>query len=391
VLVNLSASPFHLRRAAEREQLVRQRARELGVAVVLCNRVGGQDELVFDGGSVAAAADGSIIARCMQFAEEVHVVDVAVTHDEVAASGPGEQTPIGGGLLPDEELWGALQLGLRDYVDTNGFGNVVIGISGGIDSALVATLAVDALGADRVHTVTLPSQITSDETLEDARSLACRLGTACDEIAIEPVMESYLHALDPVIVGSRKGLMEENLQARIRGTLLMALSNQCGWLVLTTGNKSETAVGYSTLYGDTAGGFAPIKDVAKTRVWELARWRNEQAARAGATLPIPPSTIDRPPTAELRRGQLDEDSLPPYHVLDEILALHVEQRASVDTIVDAGFDRETAVRVVSLVRTAEYKRRQSPPGIRVTPLAFGRERRMPITNSWRGDTPVALI
>ena len=378
VLVNLSASPFHAGRASEREAMTSRRASELGVPVVLCNQVGGQDELVFDGGSVAVRADGAAIARVGQFVESVQIVDIA---DQAADTSEW--------LEPAPEIWEALRCGLADYVNKNGFGDVVVGVSGGIDSAVVATLAVDALGASRVHAVTMPSVVTSSETLADARDLAGRLGIDLTEIAIEPVMDTYMATLDAPLAGTGgPDIMEENLQARIRGTLLMALSNRRGWLVLTTGNKSETAVGYSTLYGDTAGGFAPIKDVAKTQVWGLARWRNSIAASMHVEVPIPPSTIERPPTAELRHGQLDQDSLPAYDVLDSILAQYIEHRRSLEDIVASGIDESTVKRVMHLVRIAEYKRRQSPPGVRITPLAFGRERRMPITNSWRGFRPV---
>lgn len=378
VLVNLSASPFHTGRADEREHVVARRARELGVPVVLCNQVGGQDELVFDGGSVIVSSDGNARIRCPQFVETVSCCDLSSTG---AASTQW--------LDRDSEIWEALRCGLADYVNKNGFGDVVIGVSGGIDSAVVATLAVDALGASRVHAVTLPSTITSSETLTDAHELARRLGIDCSELAIEPVMSAFIDQIDPAISDTHgPDIMEENLQARIRGTMLMALSNRRGWLVLTTGNKSETAVGYSTLYGDTAGGFAPIKDVPKTLVWRLARWRNDQAAHSGQIDPIPTTTIERLPTAELRPEQYDADSLPEYDVLDAILDMHVGKRASIDQIVEAGWDRGTVERVVHLVRRAEYKRRQSPPGIRVSALAFGRERRMPITNAWTGKLPI---
>lgn len=379
-LVNASASPFHVGRASEREAMTSRRAVELGVPVVLCNQVGGQDELVFDGGSVAVTAQGVATARVGQFVESVQIIDIANDESDDAVW-----------LDPAPETWEALRCGLADYVNKNGFGDVVVGVSGGIDSAVVATLAVDALGADRVHAVTMPSVVTSSETLTDARDLARRLGIDLTEIAIEPLMDGYLATLaEPLSDTVGPDIMEENLQARIRGTLLMALSNRRGWLVLTTGNKSETAVGYSTLYGDTAGGFAPIKDVAKTQVWGLARWRNHIASAADGEMPIPPSTIDRPPTAELRHGQLDQDSLPAYDVLDSILAQYIEHRRSIDEIVASGIDQDTVTRVMQLVRIAEYKRRQSPPGVRITPLAFGRERRMPITNSWRGFRPLPM-
>jgi len=405
VIVNLSASPYHAGKGGERERMLVQRARDNLAVVLFCNLVGGQDELVFDGHSLAIDHAGTVLARGRQFAEELIVVDVDPdaaaaarlrdarhrplvrrSHpqvDELARlplphAGEGHvelrDGPVADSLAPVAEVYGALVVGLHDYVTKNGFDHVVVGLSGGIDSALVAYLAVDALGADRVSLVVMPSPYSSAATQDDARALADGLGAQRIELPIGDAMDAYTGLLASAFHGRDEDLTEENLQARIRGNLLMALSNKFGWLVLTTGNKSELSVGYSTLYGDMAGGFAVIKDVPKTLVYELARHRGVQ----------PRSIIDRAPSAELRPDQLDEDSLPPYPVLDPILELYVESDLGRDQIVRAGFAENEVERVIRLVDLAEYKRRQAPPGIKITTKAFGRDRRMPITNRYRG-------
>ncbi len=379
LLVNLSASPYCRGRENDREQMARRAVAALGVPMLYTNLVGGQDELVFDGGGMAMGADGSITARTGLFREGLLAVEM---RDE-----NGRWAPAPGGVaeLPDPvaEVYAALQLGLQDYTDKNGFPGVIVALSGGIDSALVATLAVDALGPQRVFGVTMPSVITSRETYSDALELARRLGIPCLQIPIAPAVDALTEMLGPPcdrvdwarpLPGT---LMEENLQARIRGLVAMALSNRFGHMVVTTGNKSEMATGYATLYGDMAGGFALIKDVPKTLVFELARWRNRRDEV------IPPSIILRPPSAELKPGQLDSDSLPPYEVLDPILELYVERQAGLRDIVAAGFDEATVRRVARMVDRSEYKRRQGAPGVKITPKAFGRDRRMPITNGFR--------
>lgn len=379
VLVNLSASPYCRGRENDREEMARQATAALGVPMLYTNIIGGQDELVFDGGGLAVAADGAVAARSELFREGMLLVELEQTAGRWAPV-PGRLAP-----LPDavEEVYEALKIGLRDYVDKNGFPGVLVALSGGIDSALVATIAVDALGQDRVFGVTLPSVVTSNETYSDALELARRLGIPCLKIPIAPAVDALSGMLAPAcaevdwarpLPGT---LMEENLQARIRGVLVMALSNRYGHMVVTTGNKSEMATGYATLYGDMAGGFALIKDVPKTLVFELARWRN----RRGEV--IPPTTISRPPSAELKPGQLDSDSLPPYDVLDPILELYVERQAGIADILAAGYDEATVRRVARLVDRSEYKRRQGAPGVKITPKAFGRDRRMPITNGFR--------
>lgn len=393
-LVNLSASPYHRGKLALRENILRDAARFLGCPVLYANVVGGQDELVFDGASLALSAEGALTARARQFSEDVLYVPVLarglksarssdapkVQRIEIEAgegpAGPAPALRVEPVLEDPAEVYAALKLGLRDYVDKNGFDKVVVALSGGIDSALVATLARDALGAERVKGVTMPSQYSSAETLGDAGLLARNLGIELFTLPIRRLYETYVEELAPVFGARKPDVTEENLQARIRGNLVMALSNKFGWLVLTTGNKSELATGYCTLYGDMVGGFAVIKDVPKTLVFELARWRNRQAG----TAPIPISTIERPPTAELRPNQKDTDSLPPYDLLDAILERYVELDESVPSIVAAGFDPATARRVARLVDRSEYKRRQGAPGIKITPKAFGRDRRMPITN-----------
>jgi NAD+ synthase (glutamine-hydrolysing) len=336
---------------------------------VYCNLVGGQDELVFDGRSVVLDPQGRVIARARAFGPDLLVADVP------AAPSPLREEPIIGG--PDE-VWDALVLGLSDYFRKNGFADAVIGLSGGIDSALTATLAVDALGPEHVHGVLLPSRYSSPGSLEDANALARNLGIETRVLSIEEGFSALLSTLAPSFDGTEPGVTEENLQARVRGTLLMALSNKFGWIVLATGNKSELSVGYSTLYGDMVGGFAPIKDLFKTHVYELAGWRNRQHEV------IPAASIEKPPSAELRPGQADTDSLPSYDVLDGILRAYVELDLGVDEIAATGVDRALVQRVTRMVDAAEYKRRQGPLGIRVTPKAFGKDRRMPVTNRYRG-------
>ena len=360
-LINISASPFHIGKDRTREEMFRARARDNNASVVFCNAVGGQDELLFDGHSCVIDDRGEVIARAPGFEEALLVVDLGAT---------GSIVPFDDEL---EQMRQALVLGLRDYVRKNGFEQVLVGVSGGIDSALVAALAVEALGADRVHCVSMPSRYSSDATRTDARRLAKDLDAGFQEIEIESIFETYLAVLGPFFAGREPDLTEENLQARIRGTLLMALSNKFGWLLVATGNKSELSVGYATLYGDMAGGFALLKDVYKTDVFRLAKYLGT----------IPQSIIERAPSAELRADQLDEDSLPPYPALDQVLEAYVEQDRTLEELSSDGFDRDVVERAVALVDRAEYKRRQAPPGVRLRPKAFGRDRRTPITNRWR--------
>jgi NAD+ synthase (glutamine-hydrolysing) len=409
VIVNASASPYHAGKGLEREHMITQRARDSLAAVAFCNLVGGQDELVFDGHSVVIDHDGTVVARAHQFAEQVLIADVdpagpatARLRDarhrpaarrveprvDVLASlplPPSREAPaqpsIASPLPPEAEVYVALTTGLRDYLQKNGFDHAVLGLSGGIDSALVACLAADALGPERVTAAVMPSPYSSTDTQSDARTLAANLGLASIELDIAPAMEAYERLLEPAFDGRDPDITEENLQARIRGNLLMALSNKFGWLVLTTGNKSELSVGYSTLYGDTAGGFAVIKDCPKTLVYALARHRN---AAGGERPPIPESILARAPSAELRPDQRDEDSLPPYPDLDPILEAYVEADADREQLVARGASTEAVDRAIALVDLAEYKRRQAPPGIKITSRAFGRDRRMPITNRYRG-------
>jgi NAD+ synthase (glutamine-hydrolysing) len=372
LIANPSGSPYHRGKGAEREEMFGERAREYGAYLAFVNLVGGQDELVFDGQSLLFAPDGTVIARAAQFEEELLFAEIP-DRDGATAS---LATP-----LPDlDEVYGALVLGLRDYVGKNRFAHVGLGISGGIDSALVAMLAVDALGPERVTLVVMPSPHSSAETQDDARRIAKNLGTGLIDIPIEPMMEGYRDALDEHLRGDAASLAAENIQARIRGNLMMALSNRHGWLVLTTGNKSEMSVGYATLYGDMAGGFAVIKDVPKTLVYKLTERRNETAGREL----IPAAVIERPPSAELRPDQLDSDSLPDYDLLDRILEAYVEGDKGRDEMVAAGLPAETVDEVIRLVDRSEYKRRQAAPGIRITPKAFGRDRRLPITNRFGG-------
>ena len=402
LIVNLNASPYHAGRVHEREAMLTTRGADAGVPIVYANLVGGQDELVFDGASMVVDATGRVVARARQFVEDLLVVDLEVASgaQRPAGSRPSGVAPLRertissatratGALevpriepLHDRvrEVYEALVLGTRDYVTKNGFGDVVIGLSGGIDSSLVAAIAVEALGAARVHGVLMPSRYSSDHSLTDAAALAEALGIETRTIPIEPAHAALEAMLAPSFAEHAPDLTEENLQARIRGTLLMALSNKFGWLVLTTGNKSEMATGYSTLYGDMAGGFAVIKDVPKMLVFAICE---DIDARAGREV-IPRSVIDKPPSAELRPDQRDEDSLPPYALLDRILEGYVEQDRSLADLEAEGFDPAVVARVAGLVDRSEYKRRQAPPGVRVSPKAFGKDRRLPITNRWSG-------
>ncbi|MCP5158366.1 MAG: NAD+ synthase [Gammaproteobacteria bacterium] len=373
LLVNLNASPYHTGKGEQRLAVLRRRVREGHVPIVYVNLLGGQDELVFDGGSMVVGADGVLVQRAPYFAEGLYPADFKIFADEVKPM-PGEVAKEPG---VEEGTYQALVLGVRDYVNKNGFAGVVLGLSGGIDSALTLAIAVDALEAERVEAVLMPSRYTAEMSNTDAEQEARALGVKYHIMPIEPAFQSFLEILQPVLAGLPPDSTEENIQARCRGVLLMAISNKTGKLVLTTGNKSETAVGYSTLYGDMAGGFAPIKDVLKTMVYRLAAWRNCLSPV------IPQRVIDRPPSAELRPDQTDQDSLPPYDLLDTILHGYVEQDHSVEELVEAGFDRAMVEQVARLVILNEYKRRQAAPGVRITPRAFGRDRRYPITSGFR--------
>jgi NAD+ synthase (glutamine-hydrolysing) len=410
LIVNISASPYHAGKGLERERMIAQRARDNLATVAFCALVGGQDELVFDGHSFIADHEGNVVARAGQFTEELLVADLDVdaagaarlrdtrqrvparlAKPDVAFLGsfttpagrdrPGAPSgPLAQPLDSDAEVYAALVLGTRDYVRKNGFEHVVLGLSGGIDSTLVALIAVDALGPERVTCVTMPSRYSSQGTRSDADVLARNLGVELLELGISEPMRAYDELLAGVFAGREPDLTEENLQARIRGNLLMALSNKFGWLVLTTGNKSEMSVGYSTLYGDSAGGFAVIKDCPKTLVYRLVAERS----RRDPASPVPESIVTRPPSAELRPDQRDEDSLPPYEVLDAILFGYVEEDLGREQLIARGLPPDDVDRVIHLVDVAEYKRRQQPPGIKVTSKAFGRDRRVPITNRYRG-------
>ncbi|QQD17019.1 NAD+ synthase [Spongiibacter nanhainus] len=372
LMLNLSASPFHAGKQVEREALLAQRAWQGGMPVVYCNLVGGQDELVFDGASMAVSADGELIARSPAYREHLSYVDAHWDGGNLNLL-PGDVTDLQPVL---EDIYQTLVLGVRDYVNKNGFNGVVLGLSGGIDSGLSLAIAVDALGPERVHAVMMPFRYTSSMSLEDAQAQAELLGVNYQVMSIEAIYDSFMAALADEFDGTTVDKTEENLQARCRGVLLMAISNKKGYLVLTTGNKSEVAVGYSTLYGDMAGGFDVLKDVAKTRVFELARYRNTLSEA------IPQRVIDRPPSAELAPGQKDEDSLPPYVVLDRILERYIELDESAETIIEAGYDRDIVYRILRLVDLNEYKRRQAPIGTRITERSFGRDRRYPITQKW---------
>jgi len=412
VIVNISASPYHRGKLQVREEMLATRAMDNLVVVAYANLIGGQDELVFDGNSLVVDQNGTVIARGRAFEEDLVIADVdvdavsrarlhdtrrrrerrtferrGVSVDRVVVSSRYRAMTrrlVHGGIpampSPLEEVYRALVLGIGDYARKNGFGKVVIGLSGGIDSALTAVLAVDAVGAHNVISVFMPSPFSSEESREDAAALARNLGIRLMTLPITPIFQAYRSILAPAFKGRRTDTTEENLQARIRGNLLMALSNKYGWLVLTTGNKSEMSVGYTTLYGDMAGGFAAIKDVPKTLVYELARWRNGREAEPL----IPKRVFTRPPTAELCPNQKDQDCLPPYEMLDPLIRGYVEEDKSPDDLVASGFDRRTVRQVLSLVDHSEYKRRQSPPGVKITHRALGKDRRMPITNRYRG-------
>ena len=382
-----NGSPYERNKDDIRLSLVTGRARQAAAPLVYVNMTGGQDDLVFDGDSIVVNAAGDVIARAPQFEDGIMLVDidvatrtskpdVIISEDEVSL----ERTLVPGiaqRLGDEEEIWNAIVVGLRDYVAKNGFTSVLVGLSGGIDSALVAALAVDALGPDRVHGVGMPSKYSSDHSLADARQMAANTGLGFRVVEIHKMVDAYIKEL------SLTGLAEENVQARVRGTTLMGLSNQEGHLVLATGNKSELACGYSTLYGDAVGGYAPIKDIYKTDVWALSRWRNQVARDAGETPPIPENSITKEPSAELRPDQKDSDSLPEYEILDRVLKAYVDDDLGRDALIAAGFDKELVMRVIGLVDRAEYKRRQYPPGTKVSQRAFGKDRRLPMTSSWR--------
>ncbi|MFD8150111.1 NAD+ synthase [Streptomyces sp. NPDC001046] len=400
LLLSVNASPYERNKDDTRLELVRKRAQEAGCTTAYLAMMGGQDDLVFDGDSIVVDKDGTVVARAPQFSECCVVVDldlpaaspdaptgvvddglridrVVLSEDPLPAYEPEHTGGYADRLDDDEEVYSALVVGLRAYVAKNGFESVLIGLSGGIDSALVAAIACDALGARNVYGVSMPSKYSSDHSKDDAAELARRTGLNYRTVAIEPMFDAYMGSVDLT------GLAEENLQSRLRGTLLMALSNQEGHIVLAPGNKSELAVGYSTLYGDSVGAYGPIKDVYKTSVFRLAEWRNRAARERGQTPPIPENSISKPPSAELRPGQVDTDSLPDYPVLDAILELYVDRDRGADEIVAAGFDAALVARTLRMVDTAEYKRRQYPPGTKISPKGFGKDRRLPITNGWR--------
>ncbi|MCX4761482.1 NAD+ synthase [Streptomyces sp. NBC_01275] len=400
LLLSINASPYERDKDDTRLELVRKRAQEAGCTIAYLAMMGGQDELVFDGDSIVVDRDGEVVARAPQFSEgcvvldldlpaasadaPTGVVDDGLRIDRVVLSEeplPAYEPELSGGyadrLDDDEEIYSALVVGLRAYVAKNGFTSVLIGLSGGIDSAIVAAIACDAVGAQNVYGVSMPSKYSSDHSKGDAAELARRTGLNFRTVAIEPMFDAYMSSTELT------GLAEENLQSRLRGTLLMAISNQEGHIVLAPGNKSELAVGYSTLYGDSVGAYGPIKDVYKTSIFRLAEWRNRAAAERGQTPPIPENSITKPPSAELRPGQVDTDSLPDYPVLDAILELYVDRDQGADAIVAAGYDRELVVKTLRMVDTAEYKRRQYPPGTKISAKGFGKDRRLPITNAWR--------
>ncbi|MFE9168237.1 NAD+ synthase [Streptomyces kebangsaanensis] len=400
LLVSVNASPYERLKDDTRLELVRKRAQEAGCTLAYLAMTGGQDELVFDGDSIVVAPDGEVVARAPQFAEHLMVLDlelpsasadastgvvddglrierVVLSEEPVPAYEPEPAAECAERLEDDEEVYAALVTGLRAYVRKNGFRSVLIGLSGGIDSALVAAIACDAVGAENVYGISMPSKYSSEHSKDDAAELARRTGLNFRTVSIAPMFDAYMGSL------GLTGLAEENLQSRLRGTLLMAVSNQEGHIVLAPGNKSELAVGYSTLYGDSVGAYGPIKDVYKTSVFRLARWRNRAAAERGETPPIPENSISKPPSAELRPGQVDTDSLPDYPVLDAILELYVDRDKGADVIVAAGYDRELVTRTLRMVDRAEYKRSQYPPGTKISAKGFGKDRRLPITNGWR--------
>jgi NAD+ synthase (glutamine-hydrolysing) len=386
LLVVPNGSPFERNKDDVRLALVQKRAQEIGAPIAYVNMTGGQDDLVFDGDTIVVDADGGVLARSAQFVDQMLIVDIECSEStstpdlEISWTPNKSVQPLDGQvavrLSDEEEMWQALVIGLRDYVSKNGFRSVVLGLSGGIDSALVAAIAVDAIGAKAVNGVAMPSKYSSDHSIEDAQLLADNTGIHFRITPIAPMVDAYLENL------TLKGLAEENLQARVRGTTLMGISNQEGHLVLATGNKSELAVGYSTLYGDAVGGFAPIKDIYKTDVWALAHWRNQKAIKDGAVAPIPERSITKEPSAELRPGQKDSDSLPDYKVLDKLLMAYVDQDHGYEQLLSDGFDPQLVRRVLSLVDKAEYKRRQYPPGTKVSSRAFGKDRRLPMTSKW---------
>ena len=382
-----NGSPYERAKDDVRLALVTKRAREAKAPLAYVNMTGGQDDLVFDGDSIVVNSDGAVIARAPQFEDGVMIVDVDVaagtstpdviiSEDSVEIAKPSIPG-IAHRLGDEEEMWNAIVVGLRDYVTKNGFTSVLVGLSGGIDSALVAALAIDALGPDRVHGVAMPSKYSSEHSIEDAQAMAANTGLGFRIIEIQKMVDAFLKEVELT------GLAEENVQARVRGTTLMGLSNQHGHLVLATGNKSELACGYSTLYGDAVGGYAPIKDIYKTDVWALSRWRNQVAKDAGEVPPIPERSITKEPSAELRPDQKDSDSLPEYEVLDKVLKAYVDDDLGRDALIAAGFDKALVMRVISLVDRAEYKRRQYPPGTKVSKRAFGKDRRLPMTSKWR--------
>ncbi|HEY7876209.1 MAG TPA: NAD+ synthase [Actinomycetota bacterium] len=397
VVVNVNASPFHKGKLSERAALLGARARRARASIAYVNQVGGQDELVFDGGSMIVGPDGEIVARSPQFEEDFLVVDVPLGESggghgdaierlqiELRATADAPAPVIAPDLDPSKEIYEALRLSLRDYVTKNGFKKIVIGLSGGVDSTLTAVLAADAIGPGNVLGIAMPSEFSSEHSIQDAKELSENIGIEMLQIPITQVFHAYLDTLANAYGESGLGLAEENLQARVRGNLLMAVSNRYGHLVVTTGNKSEMACGYATLYGDMAGGFALLRDVLKTEVYALCRYRNSFGAA------IPENVLTKPPSAELRPDQKDSDSLPPYEQLDPILQAYIEDDASLEDIVAAGNDRATVENVIALVDRAEYKRRQAPPGPKVTVRAFGRDRRLPITNRWREGAPRKL-
>lgn len=394
LIVNINASPYNSGKPTAREQILGARARESGATIAYVNQVGGQDELIFDGDSMVVDPTGTVLARAPQFRAGLHVIDLDLANTSQSGkslpvldcSSPGDPSrnataSFGSAprLSPEAEVWEALVLGTRDFVRKNGFTDVVIGLSGGIDSALVAAVAAESLGPEHVHGVLMPSRYSSDHSISDAMALAENLGIEHRTIGIEPAHLALMDMLEPSYAGHAIGLAEENLQSRIRAVILMGLSNAFGWMLLNTGNKSESSVGYSTLYGDSAGGYAVIKDVSKLLVYQLCRYRNESAGREI----IPESVITKAPSAELRPDQRDDQSLPPYEQLDPILSLYVEADLSAEEIIAEGHDAEVVQRIIRLVDLAEYKRRQSPPGPRVTSKGFGKDRRLPIVNRYR--------